>query len=519
MAKKRNGSLRKIAALFILIFIAATLLLSLSSCTSSEKIAPKDEDESIEKYAAKVIATNSTEMTHFIAASRGHDMKAEDFDDDKADGISDPDVEAAKAALEAAIKSAKFKNSEESKEILNSFKEDLDAEQVLLVAEKLKVECDHENDPGFFDYILIGVGKALGWLTKIMGQQYVLSIMVFALVVEILMLPVSIKQQKNSIGMAKLRPKMMKIEKKYAGRTDQATLRKKQEEIMELQKNEGYSPFSGCLPLLLQLVIVGFILYPIIQNPLHYMLDKSEDFSQVLMSYVTSPKAVGGLAMSLSSKGNVIEVLSILDNGAIEGIKDFALISNGEAMYDVFINLPIPNFEIFGINFGKVPKILDILVIIPILNVLVQWVSMKLTRKWMGNANPAAAAGGDNSQMNASMKIMDWMMPLMTVFILFQTPALIGVYWIFRSGVSLLKQYIIKRVLPVPKYTEEELKEMEKAEKERQKAEKAIIKTQPKYRSLHYIDEEDYDELPEIKSSEKKDTGKAINSDKPEIKD
>ncbi len=520
MTKKINGSWRRIAALFVIILIIATSVLSLSSCkSSSNKIEEKEEDQSDIKYAAYVISTNAEQMSYFIAASRGYDMKAEDFDDSKIDPgvIKEPDVEAAKAALAAVIENSKFENSD-SKTFLNTFKEELDAEKVREVAEAMKTSCDTENDPGFFDYILIGIGAALKWMTKIFGQQYIIAIMVFALIVEILMLPVSIKQQKNSIGMAKLRPKIMKIEKKYAGRTDQATLRKKQEEIMELQKNEGYSPFSGCLPLLLQLVIVGFILYPIIQNPLHYMLNGSDEFSQTLMSYATSPRAIGGLGLEVSSKGNAIEILSILNSENIENIKTFSLLKNGNEVYDAFMNLDIPNFKLFGLNLGKVPKILDILVIIPILNVVVQWVSMRLSRKWMGTANPAAA-GGDNSQMNASMKMMDFMMPLMTLFIMFQVPALIGVYWLFRSGVSLLKQYIIKRAMPIPKYSEEELKEMEKIEKDRQKAEKAIIKSQPKYRSLHYIDEDDYEELPEIKSSGKSENSKTISSDRPEIKD
>jgi hypothetical protein len=76
----------------------------------------------------------------------------------------------------------------------------------------------------------------------------------------------------------------------------------------------------------------------------------------------------------------------------------------------------------------------------------------------------------------------------------------------------------MKTILPIPKYSEEDLREIEKAEKERQKTEKAIIKTQPKYKSLHYIDADDYEDLPEMKQTEKKDQ-KTISQDRPEIKD
>ncbi len=522
MTKTRNISLRKIATLFVMILIITTMVFALSSCGGSSKIADKSEKETDIEFVARVISSNTNQMYRFIAASRGYDIAAEDFNEDSIVSntvILPVKLDVAKAALDEVIQTGKFKKSE-SKAFLTAYKDALTEGQVFEIAREMSVEYDLEVDPGIFDYILIGIGKALGWMTKILAQQYILAIMVFAVIVEILMLPVSIKQQKNSIGMAKLRPKMMKIEKKYAGRTDQATMRKKQEEIMELQKTEGYSPFAGCLPLLLQLIIVGFVLYPIIQNPLRYMLGQSEGFSQALIAYATSSKALGGLGMTLSSKGNVIELLSVLNAENIEGIKNFSLIANGQACYDTFMSIKVPNFTLWGLNIGKVPKFIDVLVIVPILNVAFQFVTMKLSRKWMGNANPAAAAAGDtNSQVNASLKMMDIVMPLMTLVIMFQVPALIGIYWLFRSVLSLLKQYIIKTALPIPSYTEDELKEMEKIEKERKKAEKAIIKSQPKYRSLHYIDEEDYEELPEIKSSGKREDSKTISSDKPEIKD
>ena len=70
--------------------------------------------------------------------------------------------------------------------------------------------------------------------------------------------------------MAKLTPKIELIKAKYKGRTDQATMQKQQQEIMEFQQKEGYNPLSGCLPLLLLFPIIIF-LYDIIRNPLSYI--------------------------------------------------------------------------------------------------------------------------------------------------------------------------------------------------------------------------------------------------------
>jgi membrane protein insertase Oxa1/YidC/SpoIIIJ len=115
---------------------------------------------------------------------------------------------------------------------------------------------------------------------------------------------------------------------------------------------------------------------------------------------------------------------------------------------------------------------------------------------------------------------MDLMMPAMTLWFTFSFSAMMGLYWIYQSIIGIIQTVILAKLMPIPKYTEEELKAMEKARKVQEKAQNAIIKTQPKYKSLHYIDEDDYDELPEVKSQTKKnDTKPPINSDKPEIKD
>ena len=516
MTNIKKGRLRTLASFLVIALIIVASIVSLSACSGGRKnIAAQGEKESDIEFVARVLSTNNDQKLRFIAASRGHDTWAEGFDDSEIDYTYDgaPNLELAKTIIKEVVEKSSFADSE-SRTFLNNFADLLSTSEVLEIVDELAVEYDLAVNHGFFEYILIGIAKVLGWMTKIFGNQYVVAIIVFALIVEILMLPFSIKQQKNSVGMAKLRPKLAKIEKKYAGRNDQVTLRKKQEEMMELQRAEGYSPFSGCLPMLLQLIIVGFILYPIIQNPLRYMLDTSTGFSNALITYATSPRALGGLGMTLSSKNNVIELLSMLDAENIKGIIDFPLIANGKACYDTFSALSIPNFEIGSLNLGKVPKILEVLVIVPILNVVLQFFSMRLTRKWTGN-NMASA----DAQTNASMKMMDIMMPLMTLFIMFQVPALIGIYWLFRSAISLLKQYIMKLAFPVPRYTEEEIREMEKAERAKQKAESEIIKSKPKYRSLHYIDEDDYDELPEIKSSNSAKSTKMDNSQKPEIKD
>ena len=107
-----------------------------------------------------------------------------------------------------------------------------------------------------------GIGFFLAWMDSWAGN-YLLVLLIFAVLVEIAMLPLGIKQQKNSIKQASLRPKEMAIRKKYAGRTDAVTQQKMQTEIQELYRQENFNQFAGCLPTLIQLPII-LILYQVV---------------------------------------------------------------------------------------------------------------------------------------------------------------------------------------------------------------------------------------------------------------
>ncbi len=346
----------------------------------------------------------------------------------------------------------------------------------------------------------------LAWFSSIFGGSYALALLLYALLFKILFLPFSIKQQKNQIAMAKLAPKIELIKAKYRGRTDQPTMQKQQQEIMELQQKEGYSPWSGCLPMLLQLPIIVF-LYNVIRGPLSYIC-KLED------------EAVRAIHKIVTGATELAEFKSIDQIGLIGKINEYGVESAALAEYSEQL-AKLPDFTLFGkLNLAATPSLANFswLVLIPVLAAALTWLSMFLSRKWNSNS----LSQGQDAQAAASMKIMDLMMPLMTLWIAFSFSGMLGVYWIYQSALGILQTFILSRVMPLPRYTEEELKEMRKAQKAAEKAQKAALKQQPKYRSLHYIDEDDYDELPELKAkdvnsaTDKKATG---GIDIPDIKD
>ena len=349
---------------------------------------------------------------------------------------------------------------------------------------------------------------------------YAIALLLYALIFKIVLLPFSIKQQKSQIAMAKLTPKIELIKAKYRGRTDQRTMQKQQQEIMELQQKEGYNPLSGCLPLLLQLPLI-LLLFAVINNPLSYIAKPTEDYKQADVEQskiiITVNNLVSGpdkqLAEDAKLKGQEIEIVNRINSYvAVHGEDGIAAIEACGLDYDT-----IPNFHLGKADLSTKPSLknISILALIPFVAAGAQWVSMWLMRKF--NANPAMQ--NQDPQTAASMRMMDFMFPAMTLWMAFNFSAMLGLYWIYQTVLGLGQSFILAKVMPLPKYTEEELKQMRKAQKEAEKAARIAAKTQPKYRSLHYIDDDDYDTLPEAPKSESTKSSSKLDGDVPEIKD
>ena len=312
--------------------------------------------------------------------------------------------------------------------------------------------------------------------------NYMLALLLFALMVKILLLPLSIMQQKNQIKGAKLRPKMLLIEKKYAGRNDQITLKKKQAEIMELQQKEGYSAFSGCLPLLIQFPVI-IILYRVIQKPLSYV----SHFGSELLAKLA--EAVG---YTSSYSASEIGLISAIKQNMDAAQTAFTEAGETGALADV-----LPKMSFFGADLTLKPYFWSILLLIPVLNFGFGVLTMKLSKKLNGNMAQMTAQTQDQK---ISGGIMEWMMPVVSLWFAFILPSALGVYWIYQSVLSILQMLILAKVMPMPKYTDEEMEQILKALKKQQVERPAYTGSTysgDRPRSLHHIDDDD--DFPEDK--------------------
>ena len=328
------------------------------------------------------------------------------------------------------------------------------------------------------------VAYILRFCNKIVGNHYILALLIFAVLVEIVLIPFGIKQQKNSIKQAGLRPKEKAIREKYAGRDDQPTKQKMQQEIQELYQKEGYNPMSGCLPLLIQFPII-IMLYNIVINPLKYVCGLSEE------SITAAAELVKSFGVEVTStSGHTINLMAAIQKIGVEKFLDIPGFT--EDMIGT-----MPNLTYFGINLGLNPSFTPTdsiqywLLLVPVLTFVVYFFSGKLTRKL--SYQPQM----DDAQMGCSNKMMDVMMPLFSVYITFITPAAVGIYWIFKSILGVLKQWILKKAMPLPEFSEEDYKAAIKEINARQDKSNPVKKSGKVVRSLHHIDDEDYDDTRE----------------------
>lgn len=324
-------------------------------------------------------------------------------------------------------------------------------------------------------YILWPFGQLMRLFYEWTGS-YAIALLLFAVVIKIVLLPFGIKQQKNAIKQAKLRPKEMAIRKKYAGRDDKPTQNKMQQEIMELYQKEGFNPMGGCLPLLLQMPII-VILYRIVYMPLTYICQWS--------------------AERISELQATAEAAGLLGEGgkwtAQAEIQLLSMIKSNPASFDAEAVQSLPQLHLFGIealDLSASPSLTNLswLVAIPVLVFLTTFLSMKLTRRFTYQSPDQAA-----QQNTLSMKIMDFAMPLFSLWISFSLPAALGLYWIYQSILSFGQQYLLYKLMPMPQFTEEDYRRAEKEMGVKGKgAKKAADAIPGAVRSLHHIDDEDY---------------------------
>lgn len=287
------------------------------------------------------------------------------------------------------------------------------------------------------DFIYTIIGYPLGWVMwfiyNFLGNNYVLSLLLFTIFTRLLLLPSTIKQQKNMVKNAMFKPKLEALQKKYGKNKE-----KYQEEMMKLYEKEGFNPMSGCLPMLIQFPIL-FGLIDVVYKPLTHILRLGSD----VIDKIVEVSGLPAMRAQVWALGHLSELEGHLSAEVIEEIKSM-------------------NMNFLGMNLGEQPSwAWNMLLLIPIFSGITAFASSIITSKF-SSANMEGQGMG-------MMKGMMLVMPLLSVWISFSVPAGVGLYWIFSNVISIVQTVIMHKIYDPQKIAAEQAAaEEQRKEEERQ---------------------------------------------------
>ena len=306
-----------------------------------------------------------------------------------------------------------------------------------------------------------------------------LAIILFTIVVNLLMMPLTIKQQKFSKLSAKMNPEIQAIQAKYKNRKDQDAQLAQNQEIQAVYAKYGVSPTGSCLYMLIQMPIL-FALYRVIYAIPAYVGRVKEAFFP-LVDNIFDTAGASELVQNLST---IIDCLNKASTA------DFASISEKFPSLAADVTNTVSKLEEYnnflGLNIGNSPSYVLkeawangawLLVIgaiaIPVLSALTQWINVKLMPQQdtsSNNGNDQAAA------MASSMKTMNMIMPLMSAWFCFTLPSGLGLYWVAGSVVRSIQQIVINKHIDkmnfddiIKKNSEKSAKKLEKMKEQQEK--------------------------------------------------
>ena len=288
---------------------------------------------------------------------------------------------------------------------------------------------------GFYNFIYnifsYPFGYVIAFLYKLFNDDYLVAILFFAIIIKLLLLPSSISQQKNQAKSKRMQKRIEKIKERY--KDDQ---QKQNEAITEFYQKEGFSSMSsGCGALLIQFpIIMG--LYGAIYKPLTYILRIDKIYGKGTIAALT--KAVQKFDTAGSGRGRNYNEITVLKHvGELQG----AHTGENKDVFPVLQNFS-DHFNAVGFNFGDVPKEMmhesHLIVLIPIAAFVFAMASsiysLVRARKQQDE---------QSRQAMMSMGCMMLFMPLMSLWLAFEFPVGIGVYWAFNSLLGLIQMIIL----------------------------------------------------------------------------
>ncbi|MBR5152633.1 MAG: YidC/Oxa1 family membrane protein insertase [Clostridia bacterium] len=337
--------------------------------------------------------------------------------------------------------------------------------------------------------------QGLGWILKLcdtLTGSYGLAIILFTVLIKLILLPLTVKQQRSMMMMQKLQPLLNEIQQKYANDKEKQSM-----ETMKVYQKYHVNPMSGCLPLLIQLPIL-LSLYWVVKRPITYLMGVPEDeFWRIINALKewseSNPDAIANLLSAVR--------VDSLDKLAESGYKMFKemeipiarfLETNGAIMQNHWITgsgntYEVINFGFLGMDLSQTPSLgaltgflfgsaqglafdTMLLWLIPILSGVSSYASMKISQSMQPQQAPQKNANGEEAPN--PMKSMNLFMPFISAWFAFSLPAAVGLYWVASNLLQMVQQVVLNKVIHVD-LTEEQVEgEIVNVKKNRKKRKK-----------------------------------------------
>ena len=296
----------------------------------------------------------------------------------------------------------------------------------------------------FSDLVTVPFGWLLNQLYSLLGN-YGLAMILFAIIVQLVLLPITAKSKKSMMKMSRLQPRIQEIQRKYAD-----DKQKQNEAIQKLQQEEGATMgCGGCLWSLVPMLIL-IPLFTVIREPIRYLLGESAENAALIVDTI---KAIDPSLFTGNSYYNQVIAAQYIPQYAAE----LQVAIPGIAQR----TLEGVNFGFLGINLGAIPQwkvwtwgafswgLIGAL-LIPLLSagsqVLQMWISQKTNNSVITDKNGVQdKETAEKSQTAQQSKMMMWMMPLMSLWIGFTVPAGLSLYWFIGGVVRTVEDTIMTR--------------------------------------------------------------------------
>ena len=341
--------------------------------------------------------------------------------------------------------------------------------------------------------------KPFAWLLLTfynLFDSYGLALILFAIVIKVVLFPVTLMTKKSMIQTTMLSGKMQQLQKQYGKDRERYNL-----EVQKLYEREKVNPMGGCLWSLIPMVVL-IALYGVIREPLTYFMNLSMEQIQLLAQQLDWQNvAVANGWVSQGSMDKLLEKVAsgemsyVFENGAYNQMYLVSLINNSNlsalqsALNAQFAgagdSLFVLNFQFLGMDLSKVPSwqfwaggLAAVgLFILPIISAAISFLSMKVSMA----TNQMNSNQPQSKQMESTNKMMVWMMPLMSLWIGFTVPAGLSIYWVTQYVVNMAQEVICGKMLKkdyeaareAAAKREQEEKEEEKRRKEEARLERA----------------------------------------------